>query len=122
MAQQNLRERLIGAWKLESYVEKPVDGSTPFYPMQRRGIQGRGAWLHRLLRPFPHRRGQADADAFDVCVTVPELAGADSAPRGEDRGGHASPELGYADHVGRKENHVVSLVASGRAQRLATSR
>ena len=33
MAQQNLRERLIGAWKLESYVEKPVDGSTPFYPM-----------------------------------------------------------------------------------------
>ncbi len=33
MAQRNLRERLIGAWKLESYVEKPVDGSTPFYPM-----------------------------------------------------------------------------------------
>jgi hypothetical protein len=33
MAQQKLRERLIGAWKLESYVEKPVDGSAPFYPM-----------------------------------------------------------------------------------------
>jgi hypothetical protein len=30
---QKLRERLIGAWKLESYVEKPVDGSAPFYPM-----------------------------------------------------------------------------------------
>jgi hypothetical protein len=30
---QALRERLIGAWKLESYVEKPVDGSAPFYPM-----------------------------------------------------------------------------------------
>ena len=63
---------------------------------------------------------------FDVVVddpmAEPELAWADSAPRSEDRGGHASPELGYADHVGRKENHVVPLVASGRAQRLATSR
>ena len=28
-----LRERLIGAWKLVSYVEKPIDGSAPFYPM-----------------------------------------------------------------------------------------
>ena len=27
-----LRERLIGAWKLVSYVEMPVDGSAPFYP------------------------------------------------------------------------------------------
>lgn len=27
-----LRERLIGAWKLVSYVEQPVDGSAPFYP------------------------------------------------------------------------------------------
>ncbi len=30
---QGLRDRLIGAWKLLSYVEKPVDGSAPFYPM-----------------------------------------------------------------------------------------
>ena len=30
---QGLRERLIGTWKLVSYVEKPVDGSAPFYPM-----------------------------------------------------------------------------------------
>lgn len=30
---QGLRERLIGAWKLVSYVERPVDGSAPFYPM-----------------------------------------------------------------------------------------
>lgn len=29
----NLREQLIGAWKLESYVEVPVDGSEPFYPL-----------------------------------------------------------------------------------------
>ncbi|WP_181305475.1 lipocalin-like domain-containing protein [Rufibacter sp. XAAS-G3-1] len=28
-----LKERLIGAWKLVSYVEEPVDGSAPFYPM-----------------------------------------------------------------------------------------
>jgi hypothetical protein len=37
---QGLRERLIGAWKLVSYVERPVDGSAPFYPMgeQPQGI------------------------------------------------------------------------------------
>ncbi len=29
---KTLREQLIGAWKLVSYVEKPVDGSAPFYP------------------------------------------------------------------------------------------
>jgi hypothetical protein len=28
----SLRDQLIGAWKLVSYVEKPVDGSAPFYP------------------------------------------------------------------------------------------
>jgi Lipocalin-like domain len=28
-----LRDQLIGAWKLHSYVEIPVDGSEPFYPM-----------------------------------------------------------------------------------------
>jgi len=27
-----LREQLIGAWKLVSYVEQPVDGSAPHYP------------------------------------------------------------------------------------------
>ena len=30
---KTLREQLIGAWKLVSYVEKPIDGSEPFYPM-----------------------------------------------------------------------------------------
>ena len=30
---RGLRERLIGAWKLVSYVEEPVDGSAPFYPL-----------------------------------------------------------------------------------------
>lgn len=28
-----LREQLVGAWKLHSYVEIPVDGSESFYPM-----------------------------------------------------------------------------------------
>ncbi|MGH8523135.1 MAG: lipocalin-like domain-containing protein [Gammaproteobacteria bacterium] len=28
-----LRDQLIGAWKLVSYVEKPVDGSEPFHPL-----------------------------------------------------------------------------------------
>jgi hypothetical protein len=30
---KTLREQLIGAWKLVSYVEKPTDGSAPFHPM-----------------------------------------------------------------------------------------
>jgi hypothetical protein len=29
----SLRDQLIGAWKLVSYVEKPVDGSEPVHPM-----------------------------------------------------------------------------------------
>lgn len=29
----SLREQLIGAWKLQSYVEIPVDDSEPFYPL-----------------------------------------------------------------------------------------
>lgn len=35
-----LREQLIGAWKLVSYVERPTDGSEPMYPMgeQPQGI------------------------------------------------------------------------------------
>ncbi|MBV8166087.1 MAG: lipocalin-like domain-containing protein [Alphaproteobacteria bacterium] len=28
-----LREKLIGAWMLESYAEYPVDRSAPFYPL-----------------------------------------------------------------------------------------
>lgn len=28
----NIQERLIGAWKLESYTEYPVDGSDPIHP------------------------------------------------------------------------------------------
>ena len=34
--EDTLRDQLIGAWKLESYVEKPVDGSAPVYPMGER--------------------------------------------------------------------------------------
>jgi hypothetical protein len=36
----SLRNQLIGAWELVSYVEKPVDGSAPFYPFSEnpRGI------------------------------------------------------------------------------------
>jgi hypothetical protein len=30
---KTLRAQLVGAWKLESYVEKPIDGSEPFHPM-----------------------------------------------------------------------------------------
>ena len=30
---KKLRDQLIGAWKLVSYEEQPIDGSPPFYPM-----------------------------------------------------------------------------------------
>ncbi|MDR3441947.1 MAG: lipocalin-like domain-containing protein [Legionella sp.] len=30
---KGLREQLIGAWKLVSYEERPVDGSLPYYPL-----------------------------------------------------------------------------------------
>jgi hypothetical protein len=30
---KTLREQLIGAWKLVSYIAKPVDGSESYYPM-----------------------------------------------------------------------------------------
>lgn len=33
---EKLRDQLIGAWKLVSYVEKPVNGSEPQYPMGER--------------------------------------------------------------------------------------
>jgi hypothetical protein len=37
---ERLRDQLIGAWKLVSYVEEPVDGSAPFHPLgeQPQGI------------------------------------------------------------------------------------
>src|SRR6516164_8339102 len=31
-----LRDKLIGAWKLVSYEERPVDGSPSFYPMSEK--------------------------------------------------------------------------------------
>jgi len=53
---QRLRERLIGTWKLESYVEKPVDGSAPFFPMGERKE-------NNVLRLVAAGRGQRLADA-----------------------------------------------------------
>jgi hypothetical protein len=33
---EKLRDQLIGAWKLVSYVEEPGAGSAPFHPMGER--------------------------------------------------------------------------------------
>jgi Lipocalin-like domain len=33
MVKESLRDRLIGAWSLVSYEERPVDGSPSFFPM-----------------------------------------------------------------------------------------
>ena len=117
-----LRDQIIGAWKLISYEERPVDGSSAFHPMSEkpmgiimytsdgfmsaqlpearpeafcigglvqwhgRGIQGRSLNLHRLFRSFPCGRGEENAYALHVRVVVPELARADAAASGPDRG------------------------------------
>ena len=65
---EKLRDRLIGAWKLVSYVEEPVDGSAPFHPM---GEKPKGIIMYtpdgymsaQLMRP--DRRPFASGDWFD---------------------------------------------------------
>ena len=63
-----LRDQLIGAWKLASYVAKPVDGSAPFYPMGEKpmGIimyTPDGFMSAQLMRP--DRSPFASGDLFD---------------------------------------------------------
>jgi hypothetical protein len=63
-----LRDQLIGAWELVSYVEKPVDGSAPSYPL---GENAQGLIMYtpdgymsaQLMRP--DRRPFASGDWFD---------------------------------------------------------
>jgi hypothetical protein len=65
---QGLRDQLIGAWKLESYVEEPVDGSDPVEPL---GPTPRGIIMYtpdgymsaQLARP--DRPDFASGDLFD---------------------------------------------------------
>ena len=65
---EKLRDQLIGAWKLVSYVEKPVDGSEPFHPL---GEHPMGIILYtpddymsaQLMRP--DRQPFASGDRFD---------------------------------------------------------
>jgi hypothetical protein len=65
---EKLRDQLIGAWKLVSYVEEPVDGSAPFHPLGERpkGIimyTPDGYMSAQLMRP--DRRPFASGDWFD---------------------------------------------------------
>jgi hypothetical protein len=63
-----LRDQLIGAWKLISYVEEPVDGSAPLHPM---GENPMGIIMYtpdgyvsaQLMRP--NRRPFPSGDWFD---------------------------------------------------------
>lgn len=63
-----LRDQLIGAWKLVSYVEKPTDGSAAFYPM---GTEPKGiimytpdGYMSAQLQK-PGRRTFASGDWFE---------------------------------------------------------
>jgi hypothetical protein len=64
----NLKDQLIGSWKLVSYVEKPVDGSSSFYPMSEdpMGIimyTPDGYMSAQLMHP--DRKNFASGDWFD---------------------------------------------------------
>jgi len=64
---KGLREQLIGAWKLVSYIETPMDGSPTRYPM---GEKGQGIIMYtpdgymsaQLMKPG--RRNFASGDWF----------------------------------------------------------
>jgi len=62
---KKLRDRLIGAWKLVSYLETPLIGSPPNYPMGERpmGIimyTPDGYMSAQLMRPNPGHFASAD--------------------------------------------------------------
>ena len=64
---KGLRDQLIGAWKLVSYEERPVDGSPSFYPMSEKpmGIimyTPDGYMSAQLMRPG--RRKGSSGDMF----------------------------------------------------------
>ncbi|MFB7225283.1 lipocalin-like domain-containing protein [Streptomyces sp. NPDC056227] len=65
---EGLRDRLIGAWKLVSYRETPVDGSEPFEPLghEPQGIimYTWGGYMSAQLSR-PDRSGFASGDWFD---------------------------------------------------------
>lgn len=68
MPTKTLRDQLIGAWKLVSYAENPVDGSAPFYPMSEKpmGIimyTPDGFMSAQLMHP--ERNHFASGDWFD---------------------------------------------------------
>jgi hypothetical protein len=74
----SLRDQLVGAWKLVSYVESPVDGSAPFYPFGEtpQGIimyTPDGFMSAQLCRPS--RAAFASGDWFDG---TPEEYGAEA--------------------------------------------
>jgi len=65
---EDLRDRLIGAWKLVSYQEIPVDGSDPFEPL---GPEPQGIIMYTpdgymsAQLSKPDRPGFASGDWFD---------------------------------------------------------
>lgn len=68
----SLRDQLIGAWKLVSYVEKPVDGSAPTYPF---GENAQGIIIYTrdgFMSAQLSRRNRASFASDDWYVGKPE--------------------------------------------------
>ena len=62
MSTKTLREQLIGAWKLVSYTETPVDGSATFYPMSEKPL---GIIIMSAQLMHPERDNFASGDWFN---------------------------------------------------------
>ncbi len=63
MSTKTLREQLIGAWKLVSYAENPVDGTAPSYPMSVGSSQLCSFMSAQLMHP--ERKNFASGDWFN---------------------------------------------------------
>jgi len=74
---KTLREQLIGAWKLMSYIEKPMNGSDPVYPREQKqeGIlvyTADGYMSAHLMQPERQKFASGDWS----CGTDEEIKGA----------------------------------------------
>jgi len=117
---EKLRNRLIGAWKLVSYVEKPIDGSAPSYPMGENpmGIimyTPDGYMSAQLMRP--DRKAFSSGDWFDAttdeyreeATTYIAYSGPFHVNEGEKTLSHSMFVSMYPNWIGQTQPRIVSI-------------